>query len=55
MKKTVEMLRKMQYQRFRTTRKLRDMQKTARLPGIDIVGTLQLFRFIETVPKELER
>ena len=55
MKKTVEMLREMQYQRLRTTRSPRDMQKTARLPGIDIVGTLQLFRFIETVPKELER
>ena len=55
MNKTVETLRDMQYKRFRTTRKLRDMQKVARLPGINIVGTLQLFRFIETVPKELER
>ena len=53
MNKTIEMLREMQYQRLRTTRKLRDMQKTARLPGIDIVGTLQLLR--EIVSKELER
>ena len=53
MKKTVKMLREMQYQRFRTTRKLRDMQKTARLPGIDIVGAVRLLR--ETVLKELER
>ena len=53
MNKTIEMLCEMQYQRLRTTRKLRDMQKTARLPGINIVGAVRLLR--ETVLKELER
>ena len=37
MKKIVETLREMQYKRLRTTRSLRDMQKTALLPGLEII------------------
>ena len=37
MKKIVDTLREMQYKRLRTTRRLRDMQRTARLPGIEMM------------------
>ena len=40
MKKTVEMLRELQYQRLSTTPEVRAMQRLADLPGIDISSTV---------------
>ena len=40
MKKTVEMLREIQYQRLSTTPEVRAMQRLANLPGIDISSSV---------------
>ena len=40
MKKTVEMLRELQYQRLSTTPEVRAMQRLANLPGIDISSSV---------------
>ena len=40
MKKTVEILRDIQYQRLSTTPEVRAMQRLANLPGIDISSSV---------------
>ena len=52
MKKTVEMLRDIQYQRLSTTPEVRAMQRLANLPGIDISSTVN---YADRLLREINR
>ena len=51
--KYVDRLRQMQYERLRTTRQFREMQRTAGLPGIDLIALVNFGIRLQRFPKTL--
>ena len=49
----VDRLRQMQYERLRTTRQFREMQRTAGLPGIDFMALVNFGAILKRFPKTL--